>query len=236
MPKIIGITGLAGHGKDTVAQYLGAALGDSTKLTFADPIRKIAADIGLDVIDRDKKEVIVSRRFGHFELSLIEAIMEELEDYCGEDDLCDLYASFVTILRSSGYLTTSRQDVLSISPRRFCQLLGTEGGRAVRPTFWVDVFRARAAKVRSKYVVAPDVRFANEAAVCDVLIGVRRPSVFPVEPHASEKEIPELVNGAHVRIRNDGTLAYLKVCASVVSVGIKYDTPHAGYDKTTPEH
>jgi len=140
----------------------------------------------------------------------------------GEEDLCDLYASFVTILRAREYLTTERQDVLKISPRRFCQLLGTEGGRAVRPTFWVDVFRARVAKSRATYVVTPDVRFGNEAAVCDLLIGVWRPSVFPVESHASEKEIPQLVQeSAHTKYCNEGTLEDLNRYATEVADVIK---------------
>ena len=219
--NIIGITGHAGHGKDTLARALAAELGDSATLGFADPIRSIADALGLDVFDREKKESRASLRFEHFELALVDAMVHQLGAFVGEDDLCDLYAEFVTTLRGRGFLTTGRQDVLKISPRRFCQLLGTEGGRAIRPSFWVDVFRARAAKSRARYVLAPDVRYVNEAVACDLLIGIHRPAVLPVRDHGSEKEITALVWRADTVFYNDGGLALLGRYAKVVAEGIK---------------
>ena len=224
MPKIIGITGLAGAGKDTLADELEASFHGAgytvLRTSFAEPIRNIAKGLGLYPLDRSRKEKGVTLRFGHFELELVERITETLGDLVGEDDLCDLYAGFATVLRSRGYLTTGRQDVLTISPRRFCQLLGTEGGRSVRPTFWIDVLRARIAKLgtpfpgptRCKYgpyahvALVPDVRFANEFDVCDTVIGIERPGAPSVESHASEAEIPTLVEVAHFKCLNDGSL------------------------------
>lgn len=221
MTKIIGITGLAGSGKDTLADELEASFHEVGytvfRTSFAEPIRNIAKAMGLDPFDRDKKEEEVSLRFAHIELDLIEHITAALEDFVGEDDLCDLYAGFITVLRSRGYITSDRQDKLTISPRRFCQLLGTEGGRIVRPSFWVDVLRARVAKLRTTVpgpvirphvdvVLVPDVRYANEFDVCDTVIGIERPGVAEVESHASETEIPELVESAHFMLRNEGTL------------------------------
>lgn len=239
MPKIIGITGLAGTGKDTLADELEDSFHEAgytvLRTSFAEPIRNIAKAIGLDPFDRDKKEVEVTRRFSHIELSLIEAITQELGDYAGEDDLCDLYAGFATVLRSRGYITTNRHDKLVISPRRFCQLLGTEGGRSVRQSFWVDVLRARIAKLGSKVlspvirkygpyaevVLVTDVRFANEFDVCDTVIGIERPGVVAVEAHVSEAEIPALVEAAHTIYSNDGTLEDLSRHAIRVAAAIK---------------
>lgn len=220
MPKLIGITGLAGHGKDTLALSLGAALGSFEIITFADPIRATAAALGLCIYDREKKELPATIRFEHFELTLIEALVSRLEEYVGEEDLCELYSQFATILRSQGYVTTGRQDVLEITARRFCQLLGTEAAHPIRRSFWIDVFRARVAKSRAKYVIASDVRFKPEALVCDVVIGVRRPGVFPVESHASEKEIPGLVEGADHIVRNDGTLQELNDAALLLALEV----------------
>lgn len=231
MTKIIGITGLAGSGKDTLADELEAHFTEGgysvLRTSFAEPIRNIAKAIGLDPFDRDKKEVEITLRFSHIELDLIEHITAALGDFVGEEDLCDLYAGFVTVLRSRDYIVTDRQDRLTISPRRFCQLLGTEGGRSVRPSFWVDVLRARIAKlgttvpgpVARKYgpyadvALVPDVRFKNEAQVCDYVIGVSRPGVAPVAEHDSETEIPALVLGSDYDVVNNGTLEQLRPCA-----------------------
>lgn len=238
MTKIIGITGPAGAGKDTLADELESHLHESGysvfRTSFAEPIRKIAAAIGLDPFDRDKKEVEVTLRFSHIELDLIEHITAALGDFVGEDDLCDLYAGFVTVLRSRDYIVTDRQDKLTISPRRFCQLLGTEGGRSVRQSFWVDVLRARTAKlgtavsgpVARKYgpyadvALVSDVRFANEFDVCYTVVGIDRPGVASVEPHASEAEIPALVEAAHTKYRNEGTLEDLSRYAAGVAGSI----------------
>jgi len=221
MTKVIGITGLAGSGKDTLALSLSAALGDASILTFADPIRKTAAALGLCIYDRDKKEEEVSLRFEHFEVSLIEAMTGQLEDYVGEETLCDLYASFVTILRSRDYLTTGRQDVLTISPRRFCQLLGSDAAHSVRRSLWIDVFRARVKGCRSSYVLVPDTRFKNETLVCDALLGLHRPGVAAVAAHVSEQEIMGLVAGADSQYMNDGSLNDLNRYAKAVAESIK---------------
>lgn len=237
MTKIIGITGLAGSGKDTLAAELGVHFheaGYSVLYTsFADPIRIIAYNLGLDPFDRDKKEEEVTLRFSHIELSLVEAITRVLGDYVGEEDLCDLYAGFATVLRSRDYVITDRQDKLTISPRRFCQLLGTEGGRSVRPSFWVDVLRARILRHKEHgllrtyqaevdVALVPDVRFANEFGVCNTVIGIERPGVVAVEAHVSESEIPALVEAADTKYRNDGTLEDLsRYAAGVVEAVVE---------------
>ena len=217
MTQIIGITGLAGSGKDSLADFVLEGYGPSAaRTTFAEPIRRIAARLGLPIYDRAAKEDAVSLRFEHFEVSLIEAMTEFLEEWVGEETLCDVYATLVTILRSRGFLTTARQDVLKISPRRFCQLLGTDAGRAVRQSLWIDVLRAKAAKSRADYLLVPDVRFINEANVCDYVVGVERPGLAAVEAHDSEAEIPELVRRSDYAVLNNGTLDQLQFEAGVL--------------------
>lgn len=59
MAKIIGLTGLAGVGKDTFARAMQrrfVTLGCEARLVgFADFIRKISAAIGLNPYDREKE-------------------------------------------------------------------------------------------------------------------------------------------------------------------------------------
>lgn len=49
-PRIIGITGRAGSGKDTVANFIVAARG-GYRYSFADPIRAMLAQIGVNMAD-----------------------------------------------------------------------------------------------------------------------------------------------------------------------------------------
>lgn len=56
--KIIGITGRAGTGKDTVADILVKARGYQ-RLSFADPIRQMVECLGIDCTSRDAKETPV---------------------------------------------------------------------------------------------------------------------------------------------------------------------------------
>lgn len=53
--KLIGLTGKAGVGKDTVADYLVANYG-FTKYSLADPIKDMLAVIGVDARTRETKE------------------------------------------------------------------------------------------------------------------------------------------------------------------------------------
>lgn len=61
------------------------------------------------------------------------------------------------------------------------QLLGTEYFR-----FCMDKFFVRLMQNSYKDVIIPDVRFENEAAICDLLIGIYR-DVPSVNNHSSER-------------------------------------------------
>lgn len=215
---IIGFAGLAGSGKDTAAETLRIALeskGQIVQITsFAHPIREICLKVGIDPYNRETKELDVTRSYAHFELTLIEAITSELGELLGEDDLADLYATFVTVLRDQGYLVTKRRDELTISPRRFCQLLGTEGGRAVRTSLWNDILLTRVKrscalnkKLAPDYVLVTDVRFPDERLPIDELIAIDRKGVDTVCTHASETHFGELYLYAQYQVQNNGTLA-----------------------------
>jgi len=229
MTIVVGFTGYAGAGKDTFADSVKAELvrkGLKVKsLDYATPIREIAAALGLKPYDRELKEVAATIRFEHFELALADAVAEQLEGSLGADDLADLFAYTATALRSGGYVDG---QTLTISPRRFCQLLGTEGGRKVRDTLWIDVYRARCAAYGDTLdvVFCPAVRFPNECYPLDVLIGVNRPDVVPVEAHESESYIGQLIDDATIVFDNVAGLSELhaeaKALAEFISTGRGY--------------
>lgn len=213
MTTVVGFTGYAGAGKDTFADAVKAQLVRRNlkvkSLDYATPIREIAAKLGLRPYERDRKEVPATLHFEHFELELADAISEELQYVVGADDLAELFAHTATILRAGGYVDA--QQRLTISPRRFCQLLGTEGGRKVRDTFWIDVYRARCAAYGDTLdvVFCPAVRFPNERTPLDLLIGVNRPEVVPVEAHESEAYIGQLIDEADIVFDNVAGLTEL---------------------------
>lgn len=154
-PFIIGLTGYAGSGKDTIRGVLENHY-DYDGLAFADPIRDMLAallnSMGLGtewMTERELKEEPVSG--------------------------------------------------LGLSYRQMAQALGTEWGRALKESLWLDIAKAKIAMYReydSPGVVISDVRFPNEAAWVKeqggVIWKILRPGVEPVRAHASEDLIASL--------------------------------------------
>jgi hypothetical protein len=107
-----------------------------------------------------------------------------------------------------------KEDVISglgITSRWLQQSLGTEWGRdTIRPSFWTDIWKARAASTGSANVLADDVRFPNEIQTVRTCGGViwklDRPGVVAGN-HPSERYIAEL--DADAVIHNRGTIADL---------------------------
>jgi hypothetical protein len=122
-----------------------------------------------------------------------------------------------------------------VSARRFLQVMGTEAGRGLSPTIWIDLFRATFAQIQSlsgayertlgfvpsaaappiQLVLVTDVRFANEAEALPKLGGrvllIQRPGIDTGDPHESERwareDAPRTVDW---QIPNDGTLRDLE--------------------------
>lgn len=207
MSRIIGITGYAGSGKDTLAGILKEKLeaeGCSVQVvSFAQPIREITYELGLDIFDRDQKEVDVTLLFDDFEEDLRLEIDVQLGAVTSQEERAELFAFFVDALVREGHLHYGPAgDTLHISPRRFAQLLGTEGGRNVHPDFWV---RLLAQLCTAEYALVADIRFPNEATVCDKL-WARRRDVPPVALHESEAHIAALIEEATCVIGEADTL------------------------------
>lgn len=101
------------------------------------------------------------------------------------------------------------------TPRLAMQLLGTEWGRALSETLWLDAWRE---SLPQAPVACDDVRFPNEAAVLRALGGrvvrIDRPSLkinAGVAAHASERHEIE----ADVTIVNGGWGEFLAAVGSV---------------------
>jgi len=200
---IIGLVGKAGVGKDTAAQIL-SKLKNMPIASFARPLHEAAKFVfGDDCLERDKKETPVSfGREGFDKLHdgwLIAFLKTEEVQFITKDDQIfynQIYPVFNDPVTGNFYE--------QLSPRKFMQLLGTEYFR-----FCMDKFFIRLMQNSYDNVIIPDVRFENEAAICDLLIGIHR-DVPSVNNHSSEEFAELIIEG-----NDDGESGTVKICGGM---------------------
>lgn len=197
-PKIIGLTGPAGSGKDLIAQMLGSKFGFNA-VSFAGPLkREVAAAFNLngDAVawfeERENKERPMLRM----------ALRE-----CSDPGFieCCLGGAGLGGEQLHSELTSRR------SYRWILQRWGTEYRRAQFPTYWID--HAADAIAGWDRVVFTDTRFPNEADFIrdhgGVLWHVKRQGIEAVETHVSNQEL--MPGPGDAPIFNDGTIKDLAV-------------------------
>lgn len=180
---IIGLVGKAGVGKDTAAQIL-SKLKNMPIASFARPLHEAAKFVfGDDCLDRDKKETpLPFGREGFDKLHdgwLIPFLSTDEVKFITNDEKIFynlIYHVFIDA-KHGEYPAPYEQ----LSPRKFMQLLGTEYFRFCKDDFFICLMQNA-----YKDVIIPDVRFENEAAICDLLIGIHR-DVPSVNSHSSEE-------------------------------------------------
>jgi len=182
---MIGLSGYARSGKDSVADFLAADHG-FTKVSFAQPMRDalyaLNPTLGFTNFDIFEPGVAFSYKRVH---------LQDVIDEHGWDSYKE---------------TTYGSEI-----RGLMQRLGTEVGRSqFGKDFWVDLAIQKAMDILADggKVVFTDVRFPNEADEIDCLNGkvwrVRRPGIFPANDHASETSMDDYEFDAY--IDNNGTL------------------------------
>ncbi len=194
---IVGLTGAAGSGKDTVADILVSHRG-FLRIAFADALyEEVSAAFGVSVgflKNRDTKETATP----HLAL-----------DRCADEQFVS------AILRVAGEETREA----SRSPRQILQWWGTEYRRAKQPDYWLNQVRDRIRSDPEAHWVIPDVRFQNEADILRSLGGhiglVLRAGVAPVVQHVSEAFWRSCE--PDFTLHNDGTLDDLR--EAVLSMG-----------------
>ena len=221
LPIII-MSGYAGSGKDTVGAYLAEHYNAAT-IALADPMKRFVRDVfGFSnealwgpSAERNKEVSFsqdeawhVYERFSHFCDKFVQEMLstQQVDVTDGIAALGTWFNKIYQVMLQAG----------KISPRTVLQLLGTEWGRTVAPTMWVDY----AVKVSKRllsggcsyskyegvvekdprdydYVVITDGRFRNELigvlAVGGITVKVDRPSTgnlsAGVAGHRSEREM-----------------------------------------------
>ena len=178
----IGLIGVAGAGKDTAAKMLSDLTGIPV-VSFAKPLHDAAIHIwGNTALNREEKEKeqIFGERsfewFNDYHMALL-AKINSTQNVITERNLYKLLT-----LRDLFTDPATGRIHETITPRKFMQLYGTEYWRSISPTVWVDL-------VQDNYddCIVPDVRFANEAMIFDLLIVIKRDGVAPVSSHISEE-------------------------------------------------
>ena len=165
--RMIGLTGPAGSGKDTVAALLQVHCGYNP-MAFADALRgEVAAAFGIDpalLIERATKEHPISA------LALHRCLDANFE------------AAVIAANFRSGAATVV-DTTAPRSPRQIMQWWGTEYRRALEPGYWVRKAAQRIHYMHqtlgARLIVITDVRFDDEAELVRALGGqiwqIKRP-------------------------------------------------------------
>lgn len=211
----IGLVGLIGAGKDTFAEYLVKHLDGYEITRFALPLKLLTCRIfGMtlaEVEDRVLKEQDRPFNADHAIDEVFKFLQSKLKFTDKEMDLAsERYFEYFANIRS-------------ISPRLFQQWFGTEVVRYVRPNAWRDL----TVNKKGNHIIT-DVRFSNEAAAMDMLIGIKRETNPERPEHASEHFAYDLLYGSGVEgirlqatILNNYTLEALDHGAWVLADHIK---------------
>ncbi|AYR04380.1 deoxynucleoside monophosphate kinase [Acinetobacter phage vB_AbaP_APK14] len=200
----IGLIGLAGAGKDTVAVILQEALkgiGQEFEIDrYAGLLKEAARQVfGENFDDRNVKEVdkfvdlyladkiIDATDYVYLKLNRLDIDLDEWNELCQKHiDSCTW-----------------------MSPRKFQQLLGTEVGRAIDPDIWVNYL-----KNQDRNLIIPDVRFGNEDVDFNILITrhpVPKGTLHASEVYAAELQLSDNpYDYVDYIIHNDGSIEDLK--------------------------
>jgi len=232
--RVLGLLGAAGSGKDTVARFIQGADPAVAKISFADPIKLFCQEVFDFTHDQlwGPSEARNAPDLRYKDLAQREQALTNFwqrAPYWLDDILPKEIKSRATVARASmllldWFLGVLRRD--DVTPRYALQGLGTQWGRNVYSSIWIDYAlnkaQQRVAEGASLAVIT-DVRFINEARVISDLGGavwrIVRPSLDTsavtaagIAKHASEeeqksKEIEEYID---LDIINDSTLEDLR--------------------------
>lgn len=230
-PKVVGLLGQAGAGKDTVASFILETV-QGEGIALADPMKDFAQAVFLFSNDQLRGPSAFrnapDERYGvHTAGPVSDARTEARRRFYQHAApwLCDIlppdYLEFEQAYKNLCDWFRSAIGNETITPRYILQTLGTEFGRSVSEDIWIDygLQRAREALAKNKWAVLKDIRFLNEAKKlrqlgCEVW-RITRPNLdnnivdkAGVSGHASENEqkSPEMDGLVSQELLNSGSL------------------------------
>lgn len=219
----IGITGLAGSGKDTFGKFIMNNVGEKVvphRVALADPLKRVVAELyGVDIdlfYDRDKKE---------------EPINKEDELITPRYLLQQFGTEVIRHMDADHWVKRFDKEVEDVISSYRVQALGF-GSRNIERNYTPEVLEERK-QIRYdciNLVIVPDVRFGNEQQMIKdkggYLIDIVRPDPDVGEKmdmtHASETSINKLITPDYV-IENNSNLVnmYVKAIATLNSLGLR---------------
>jgi hypothetical protein len=202
---IIGISGRAGAGKDTVAELFIRKFGFK-RVSFADSLKEVCStsfDIPLETFHD------VKLKDKNFEIPILftNSALEKFTK-CLQDTGCVFTNDQINKLETNGL------GLSFVSPRDLLQRIGTDLVRKhLGDNFWINIFKNKIKNTQGHTIVT-DVRFLNEREAIRDLGGVNflviRSSLPPLPADAHESELlgcsPENIQ---VTVTNDDTVAAL---------------------------
>lgn len=221
--RLVGISGRAGAGKDTVGRMLVETVPGARTVAFAEPMKRFVSEIydwPLEKLEDLEFKETPDPRYVRMSKGQIAALdWVDLVEKWHEGRYGKQMIHEVLGLTLPEYVDWVRCDVVHLTPRRALQIAGTEIGRACYQNTWVDLCMRRVQQLISEgcpLVVTTDCRFENEAdailARGGEVIRVERPGTVQAT-HASEAGCKYSLH-----INNDGTLSDLRVqVAGIVS-------------------
>lgn len=172
--KVIGITGRAGAGKDTVARMICNALPEASVMSLAAPLKEFAEAIFLFPREwlyggSELRSSVMTVGTGYWVETLA-----RFWNLAGSFHREWLAACGRTVAGSNGgsafvdwfdsIRRTCENDPSKLNPRHVLQQLGTEFGRKhIHQDVWFNVTWQRIRNSPGRVCVVPDVRFDNEA-------------------------------------------------------------------------
>lgn len=95
--------------------------------------------------------------------------------------------------------------------RELLQRYGTDVWRSVDPDIWVKRAIQTIESQNLRKVVTTGIRFPNEMTGIDLLVHVSRPGVGPINGHASDAGMADVIAKADITLVNDGTMQDLRI-------------------------
>lgn len=195
--KVIGLTGFAKSGKSTAATILKELGG--YEIAFAKHLKDVCA-----VVFGVSRDYFDDQDFKEVKLSFDRVI-------CG-DDIEKILNYFEVSARFIPESKLKHQGVVMSTPRYIAQYIGTEVLRSIDSDIHINMAFKLAPK-DVKFFICSDMRFANEADAVEardgLTIGISRKAATPAnieKLHASEREIPTLIERAKLKINNESTI------------------------------
>lgn len=210
MNMFIGLTGLIGAGKDTVAAMLYSllyAFGFRVRVdSFAAPLRDITRHSGIWDGTRERKEAI-----HQYNERLTEtAIKRQVAIFLGMGD------QEIELTKRILYWCSAHN--WTFSPREFMIQLGNEA-RDIHPSYWISKLVERAEKYSDPVrddgyperllTIISDVRFPNETRILGARVLIVRPSTTSITDDQSE----QLAKSED----------YANMCRLILNAGSKFD-------------